>query len=71
MPLVVDNGSTDGSVARLRDEFPGLWLVETGANLGFGGGVNRGIEDALAHGADFLWLLNNDTTVAPGRSGHS
>jgi GT2 family glycosyltransferase len=64
-PLVVDNGSTDGSVAWLRAEFPELWIVETGANLGFGGGVNRGIAAALSAGADFLWLLNNDTTVAP------
>lgn len=65
VPLVVDNGSTDGSVARLRAEFPELWIVETGANLGFGGGVNHGIAAALSAGADFLWLLNNDTTVAP------
>lgn len=65
VPLVVDNGSTDGSVARLRAEFPELWIVETGANLGFGGGVNHGIAAAISAGADFLWLLNNDTTVAP------
>lgn len=64
-PLVVDNGSTDGSVERLRGEFPGLLVVETGANLGFGGGVNRGIAAAMARGAEFLWLLNNDATVAP------
>jgi GT2 family glycosyltransferase len=64
-PLVVDNGSTDGSVERLRGEFPGLQVVETGANLGFGGGVNRGIAAAMARGAEFLWLLNNDATVAP------
>jgi GT2 family glycosyltransferase len=65
VPLVVDNGSTDGSVARLRSEFPGLWIIETGANLGFGGGINHGIATARSAGADFLWLLNNDTTVAP------
>lgn len=65
VPLVVDNGSRDGSVARLRAEFPGLWIVETGANLGFGGGINHGIATARSAGADFLWLLNNDTTVAP------
>lgn len=65
VPLVVDNGSTDGSVDRLRAQFPELWIVETGANLGFGGGVNHGIAAALSAGADFLWLLNNDTTVAP------
>lgn len=65
VPLVVDNGSMDGSVARLQAEFPELWIVETGANLGFGGGVNHGITAALSTEPDFVWLLNNDTTVAP------
>ena len=37
-PLVVDNGSTDGSVELLRREFPNVRIVETGANLGFAGG---------------------------------
>jgi GT2 family glycosyltransferase len=64
-PLVVDNGSTDGSVELLRREFPNVRIVETGANLGFAGGVNRGIAAAVARGAEFLWLLNNDATVAP------
>ena len=64
-PLVVDNGSTDGSVELLRREFPNVRIVETGANLGIAGGVNRGIAAAVARGAEFLWLLNNDATVAP------
>jgi hypothetical protein len=63
--LVVDNGSTDDSLARLRGAFPDLWILETGANLGYAGGNNAGIEAALARGADFVWLLNNDTTVDP------
>lgn len=64
-PIVVDNGSTDRSVELLRREFPNLRIVETGANLGFAGGVNRGIAAALALGAEFIWLLNNDATIAP------
>lgn len=62
--LVVDNGSTDDSVPRLRSAFPALWLMETGANLGFAGGNNVGIRAALDAGCDAVILLNNDTTVA-------
>lgn len=64
--IVVDNGSTDDSVARLRERFPELHLLEMGANLGFAGGSNAGIHSALALGADYIWLLNNDTVVDPG-----
>jgi GT2 family glycosyltransferase len=65
--VVVDNGSTDGSVAALRSaaanhEFE---LVEAGSNLGYAGGNNLGIHYALDHGADFVLVLNNDTTVDP------
>ena len=49
--IVVDNGSTDDSVARLRERFPGLRLIETGANLGFAGGNNAGLHAALSMGA--------------------
>lgn len=61
---VVDNGSTDNSVERLRSAYPDLWLIETGANLGFAGGNNVGMRAALAAGCDVIVLLNNDTTVA-------
>ena len=64
--LVVDNGSTDNSLARLRAEFPDLWLLETGVNLGYAGGNNAGIRAAIGSGAEFVWLLNNDTTVDSG-----
>lgn len=61
--LIVDNGSTDGSEAVLREQFPDIELIQAGANLGFAGGNNAGIRYALEQGADFVWLLNNDTTV--------
>jgi len=64
--IVVDNGSTDDSVARLREAFPDQALMETGANLGFGGGNNVGIRRALEQGAEYIWLLNTDTRVEPG-----
>ncbi len=63
--IVVDNGSTDGSVARIRAAHPDILLLVSGNNLGFDGGNNIGIRYALAHGAEYIWLLNNDTKPAP------
>ena len=63
--VVVDNGSTDDSVSRIRAAFPGVMVLESGKNLGFAGGNNVGIRHALAHGADYVWLLNNDTKPDP------
>ncbi|MBN2679703.1 glycosyltransferase family 2 protein [Acidithiobacillus montserratensis] len=63
--LVVDNGSTDDSVARIHAAHPDIPILETGHNLGFSGGCNAGIRRALEDGADYVWLLNNDTTVDP------
>ena len=63
--LVVDNGSTDGSVPILRQQLPNLVLLESDANLGFGGGCNVGIRYALRSGAKYIWLINNDADVAP------
>ena len=61
--MVVDNGSTDGSAHAIRQKFPTVELIELKDNLGFAGGSNVGIRRALAAGAEFLWLLNNDTVV--------
>jgi GT2 family glycosyltransferase len=61
--LVVDNGSTDGSVAKISRAMPSVELLQTGANLGFGGGCNAGIRQALEQGADYVWLINSDATA--------
>src|ERR1700683_5008501 len=63
--IVVDNGSSDDSVTRIRAAHPDVLLLESGKNLGFAGGNNIGIRHALAHQADCVWLLNNDTKPAP------
>jgi GT2 family glycosyltransferase len=63
--LVVDNGSSDGSVEMLPQEFPKITLLPQGHNLGFAAGSNVGMRHALAKGAEFVLLLNNDTIVAP------
>ena len=44
--IVVDNGSTDGSVAALRDRFPAVEVLDAGSNLGFAGGNNLGLARA-------------------------
>jgi len=63
--IVVDNGSTDDSVPRIRAAYPDMELIETGENLGYAGGNNVGIRHALAAGADAVCILNNDVVVEP------
>lgn len=63
--VVVDNGSTDGSVDRIRAAHPETVVLESPQNLGFAGGNNIGIRYALERGVDYLWLLNNDTEPDP------
>lgn len=64
--IVVDNGSTDDSVAAVQRSFPKVQVTETGKNLGYAEGNNVGIRIALDQLADFILILNNDTTVSPG-----
>lgn len=66
IPIVVDNGSTDGSVEILRTAFPGIHQIELESNLGYATGNNVGIEYALEEGADYILVLNNDTLVDKG-----
>lgn len=63
--LVIDNGSTDQSVATIRSRFPDVLVIETGANLGYAAGNNVGLRYALMQKYDYVLLLNNDTEVAP------
>lgn len=63
--LVVDNGSTDDSLAAVRAQFPRAETLATGRNLGFAAGANVGLRHALAHGAAYVFLANNDTLLAP------
>ena len=60
--ILVDNGSTDGSVEYVRSTFPWVRLVALPGNTGFAAGNNRGLEEA---GGDFVVALNNDTRVNP------
>ncbi|MFQ5706990.1 MAG: glycosyltransferase family 2 protein [bacterium] len=60
--LLVDNGSTDGSVSSAQARFPWIRVVQNAENLGYAGGCNAGI--AQARGTYFLFL-NNDTEFEP------
>jgi len=61
--VVVDNGSTDGTAALVRERFPAARLVENGSNLGFAAAVNRALPDCRT---PFVLLLNPDASPAPG-----
>jgi GT2 family glycosyltransferase len=62
--IVVDNGSSDGSAPIIRRKHPSVTIIENSENLGFTGGNNIGMRYAMEKGADYIWLLNNDTVVA-------
>jgi GT2 family glycosyltransferase len=63
--IVVDNGSAAGSLERLRRGLPEeARLLRSEVNLGFAGGCNLGIHQALEEGAEFVFLLNSDARVA-------
>jgi GT2 family glycosyltransferase len=64
--IVVDNASSDGTVAAVRDLAPEASVIEAGANVGYGEGSNRG---AAAASAELLCFLNPDAAAAPGFRG--
>lgn len=63
--IVVDNGSTDGSYENLTRRFSDVKFVRNEENLGFAGGMNSGIDEALKHDPKYLLILNSDTVVSP------
>lgn len=61
--ILVDNGSTDGSVSFLRRKYPKVNYIENQKNLGYAKGNNIGIIEALKGEYSFILILNNDTIV--------
>jgi GT2 family glycosyltransferase len=61
--IIVDNGSSDGSVDRARIDYPNVRVLSEGMNDGFAGGANRGA--AVAKGGALLFL-NPDVVLEPG-----
>lgn len=64
--VVVDNGSSDGSLKMLREFELGVKVIESGWNRGYGGGANLGV---AACGGEFLLVCNSDLVVQPGSIG--
>ena len=62
--IVLDNASTDGSVEAVRQSFPAVEILSLAENRGYAGNNNVGIEAALARGADWVFVLNEDTLLA-------
>lgn len=58
--VIADNASADGSIERLSAGLPEAIIFDTGANRGFGAGVNRAVERASG---EWLFVLNPDTLV--------
>lgn len=63
--VVVDNGSDAGQAEAIQTSHPTVTLIRNQKNLGYTGGNNVAIHHAMAQGADYIWLLNNDTVVTP------
>jgi GT2 family glycosyltransferase len=61
--IIVDNGSKIESVLKIEKKYPEMKIIKNKENLGFAGGNNIGIKYAIENGADYVLLLNNDTTV--------
>lgn len=61
--VVVDNGSTDGSIEMIRDEFPQVLLQVNSTNVGYGAAANQALR---ACSTDHVLLLNSDTLLLPG-----
>jgi GT2 family glycosyltransferase len=64
--IVVDNASTDDSVARIAAALPNVMVIKNSINAGFAGGCNVGIRHAIAAGFDYIFLLNNDAVATEG-----
>lgn len=63
--MVIDNASTDDTVAEIRAHYPDVILVYSDENLGFGQANNIGLRYALQNGYDYTLLLNQDAWLLP------
>jgi GT2 family glycosyltransferase len=68
--IVLDNASTDGSVEAIGAAFPTVQIIPLTQNLGYAGNNNVGIEAGLDQGADWVFVLNEDTVLDPDCLAH-
>ena len=64
--VIVDNGSTDGTLDYIENNYPTIILLKQGKNLGFGHANNIGIMYALDKGTEYVFLLNQDAYLREG-----
>lgn len=62
--IVLDNSSTDGSVEAIKAAFPAVEVMVLTENGGYAGNNNVGIKVAMDQGADWVFVLNEDTILA-------
>jgi GT2 family glycosyltransferase len=62
--IVLDNASTDGSVEAIQRAFPEVQIIRLQENLGYAGNNNVGIQAAIDQGAEWVFVLNEDTILA-------
>jgi GT2 family glycosyltransferase len=63
--IVVDNGSTDGSLEKLRADYPEVTVLPLPDNTGFGAANNAALRRVLEANIPFAWLINNDAFPEP------
>ena len=61
--VVIDNASSDGTVAYIKQHYPAIHLIASNENLGFAKANNIGMRYALDNGADYVFLLNQDAWI--------
>lgn len=64
--MVVENASKDGTLAEIKAKYGWVTLIEPGKNLGFAGGNNVAMGNAVARGFEYVYLLNQDTRPMQG-----
>jgi len=61
--VLIDNGSTDGSVNLIKKEFPNIEIIQLKENLGYAGGNNYGFKNVKIQ-SEYSIFINNDTLVS-------
>ncbi len=64
--LVVDNASSDDSLALVQARFPGVEVCANRRNVGYGAAANQGIAEAIARATPYVLVLNPDVILYPG-----
>lgn len=65
-PVIVDDGSTDGTAEAIRRHFPNTTILRGDGNLWWTGAIARGMDHALRNRAELIFWLNDDCLPAPG-----